>query len=531
MELIQLLQTSYLSTDNTVRGAALEQLKVITEQQPAFFVGSCCQFILSDQADDQSKVLILTALRSSIKPESPTWSGLNEDQKKFLQDTAFGSLISPNPAIKESAAYLISNIFVAKIKNKEEGSTLLQSIVNNVGHEDMNIKKSAVLTLSNICEVLSQNNITSLSEEEVDKILFGVCSGLNQYNDLTSISLKGLGYSIEFLRPKLESDQVTDFVYELVLKVLEGGVSHQDEDIVANCLNTLGEISIMIYPRLARYSKILQERVFVCKSMVSKKIVNVFQQFFIDLLELELTQKKGYFDISFQTLTQYCVDLFQIIKDNEELEEENSVLNNTLILLKLINQLYYQQTFPFLLQYVQKNFWDQNLKCHAIFVFDSMLIEQTKDIQELKSFLMKIFSVLVNSLSENQTSFERTVFFNFLVEAAMYQNDVLMHDQNFMKIIHKIISFFNNSQTEGARACRIQSFKVLTSLINAIPPNDRPNIEKLNSYANTLIDRIISSLQNEQELSAIDASYNAIYNLIFKIVDHKQFSRLYKKFF
>ena len=69
--LLQLLETSYFSHDNAQRAEALQKLELEINQDPDFFVSTTCQFLAQSDTPINKKTLVLTALRSLLKP-TPT---------------------------------------------------------------------------------------------------------------------------------------------------------------------------------------------------------------------------------------------------------------------------------------------------------------------------------------------------------------------------------------------------------------------------------------------------------------------------
>lgn len=61
------------------------------------------------------------------------------------------------------------------------------------------------------------------------------------------------------------------------------------------------------------------------------------------------------------------------------MEEENSLAETTLQMLKLINSLYQETMFPFLYAFIEQNFFKSHQeRSQAIFVLNSITIEETK---------------------------------------------------------------------------------------------------------------------------------------------------------
>lgn len=67
-------------------------------------------------------------------------------------------------------------------------------------------------------------------------------------------------------------------------------------------------------------------------------------------------------------------------------------------------------------------------------------------------------------------------------------------------------------------------------MIASIDSSDRQSVEKFSNYSNTLIDRLLKSIEGETSLNVIDTHYEVIYNLINKLVLNNQLSFFMKKF-
>ena len=121
-------------------------------------------------------------------------------------------------------------------------------------------------------------------------------------------------------------------------------------------------------------------------------------------------------------------------------------------------------------------------------------------------------------MGSSNSQLSNLIFYKFLEESSRLHIDIFMNDQNFLKIIQKILTFFTSNNDEHFVFGRHHCFKILKGMIDTIPQNDKSSLDKMNSYASTIIERVVQNIKNETVLSIIDTNYEMIYNLIKKVV-------------
>lgn len=117
------------------------------------------------------------------------------------------------------------------------------NLAKNTQHQDLEIKKAAIMTLGNICDKLASSGI-NIPATDIESILTGICIGMakDQQNlDIKKIAIKALHDSLRFIKNVMERQEIRDFVMDLLVNC---GMS-TDPDVTLlgfQCLMDAGKI-------------------------------------------------------------------------------------------------------------------------------------------------------------------------------------------------------------------------------------------------------------------------------------------------
>ncbi len=114
----------------------------------------------------------------------------------------------------------------------------------------MNIKKASITTLGFICEVLFSKDIKDLGDDVVQQILEGIALGIQKYGDLSSSSLKALGFSLSFLKAKLQDEKVLKYILESLTEITIAARKQMDTDVINLSISCLEEICREFYAQI-----------------------------------------------------------------------------------------------------------------------------------------------------------------------------------------------------------------------------------------------------------------------------------------
>ena len=79
-------------------------------------------------------------------------------------------------------------------------------------------------------------------DNELDALMFGIFKGIKEINELTLEALKALQFSSLFIVSKMESEQVSDFIYEALIVLLRNARTAKDIEIMTQGINCINEI-------------------------------------------------------------------------------------------------------------------------------------------------------------------------------------------------------------------------------------------------------------------------------------------------
>ena len=111
-----------------------------------------------------------------------------------------------------AGANVIAQIAVIEVA-RGNWLNLINSLAENSGHEEFNIRRASITTLGFICEELKSTNV-NLQPETCEQILGSLLRGLGEQGDIVEISLTALRESICFLHKILEIPECSNRVFE-----------------------------------------------------------------------------------------------------------------------------------------------------------------------------------------------------------------------------------------------------------------------------------------------------------------------------
>mmetsp|Transcript_41693 Transcript_41693/g.37109 ORF Transcript_41693/g.37109 Transcript_41693/m.37109 type:complete len:131 (-) Transcript_41693:2276-2668(-) len=113
---------------------------------------------LSDSLRPKAAILIKYTLLNSEGGAEKLWYNLDSQVREKTKTNLLMTLASKSDIIRNVAGDLISIIFSCEV-GKGHWNDLIENLANNTGHEDAEIKKSAIMALGHICEKLKDRNV------------------------------------------------------------------------------------------------------------------------------------------------------------------------------------------------------------------------------------------------------------------------------------------------------------------------------------------------------------------------------------
>lgn len=175
---------------------------------------------LSDQMRPKACILIKYTLLNYSEGKEVLWGNIEENQRKEIKNNLLSVLIYPNDQIRNTAADTISIIYEIEF---ESGAweDLVPTLAKNSSNQDIEIKKSAIYCLGQICDKMKDKQIT-FSTGFLENILMAICVGMddNEPENIKQISIKAFHDSLGFLQPMLQNKDFRSYCIKLLLKRL-----------------------------------------------------------------------------------------------------------------------------------------------------------------------------------------------------------------------------------------------------------------------------------------------------------------------
>jgi importin subunit beta-1 len=288
----------------------------------------------------------------------------------------------------------------------------VSTLSTNTTHSNVDIQRSAMLTLGSICDKLAINNIRP-SKEDIDAIMTGVAGGLveEQKNDQIKLTaIKALQDSIPMFKEELQKDASRDFFLTLILK----NATHTNEEIVLKAVQCLIDIIKTCYRYLHnRYMDVILDCTIALMKKNAPSIVVATTEFWdsVAQYEVKLLEKKQNEDSSIifhNIVASYSPKITQTLlenlmkKDTEDIDSGMSVHAVTLDCLIHVNALAGESNKSLNIEFISNQIGGENdkSKVAALLCFEAMILGYNQDIVNL---IDSSFANIVEFLKINAT--------------------------------------------------------------------------------------------------------------------------------
>jgi len=531
---LEVVNLAFFDANQQTRSRHETALTNCMRNNPTLFVTLCTNFFNKDDIVINIRVTISTILKLAIKPTKGNenlsiWMVIPQETKTEIQETGLMNLVDENDLIKNAAASLVADVFACDCLAEKQWIDLLPNLRNNLNHEDPNVQKSAILTLGYICEVLHQEKITTLTDEQVDAMITGICLGLKKYDNKTITALKALENSINFLTESIQKETVSDFIMNLLMNIHMEALKAGDTNVVRQNILCLVEICPLIYPSFAKYHEVVFNNIILAAGMNNKEVILVVNEFFIAILKEELKNQNFRFFQNFvvRALEKILEALILLLPEEFDLNEPDDnidILDSSLLAMTNMNKIYLEQfTFGHLMKvisiYIEKN--DDVSKSVALLALESML--EVPQNQKVYDTLFSVFYGVTSIFSKPNLRLKMLTG-SILAKIAKYYPGIFMEDRNFASVYPILMAQFNQEA---------RSFKIIRLVCRTFD-NISTNFENLSSHAKSqlivnhepVIENLLRSVNSPGvSMFYIDLVYGTIMNLIQYVVPIENLSR------
>lgn len=275
-EFQSMLNSTYLSHNQQERDKGWDSLLLFLKNNPKGFSQTCCEVISSEGTPNNLRQITLTALSQAINPSKkegalPTiWTELDLQDMEMIKKSGFCGLISSEDSIKRGSAKLIAGVFTMQKLQSEAENNIIEVLSSNIDHADQEIQKAAIYSLNYICESLAENKQIRISDEELDRLMYGIFKGLEGISYLTLESLKALSFSVSFIIVKMSDVKASEFIFDKLIRILRQANDWEKVDIATETIQVLGEICEQFYINLGKYFHMIFSEIFESKKLAKQ---------------------------------------------------------------------------------------------------------------------------------------------------------------------------------------------------------------------------------------------------------------------
>lgn len=527
-EFLQGIADAFISDKEAVRAKAHASLLKLAADDPNLLLSLSTGAFCNAALPASTRALTATLLGGLVMPregeERPSiWPKLSAASKELVKEACLKQLIDPNATVMRAAAALVASVFAADCVHDNAWEQLLPNLTDNVENADVRVQKAAVTSLGNICDLLNKHRITELKEHRVDSLLTGICKGLRRYNELTETAVQALDDSLQFLKKKLDNEQIADFVMELLITILRetrqapGGVEAERK-----LLYCLAKIAKILFARLGKYHQLLFDEVLDSYKRGDAGVLVACNHFFCAMVKLGERFRATYMDSHWKGVMELCL---KRLSESEELAEEDegagsSTLLSVLDTMTAINRVYSEATAGavrnFITAYIELPADDK--KIVALVAFESML-EMPRS-PELVAFVNSGFYGVLNFLQNGAPQIRRHAS-RLLLKIIRQLPEVFFADANFHRAT-KILLRAMEAGEGGEADAQLQHgtavmFSELTLSARALPAA----AALLRSIADALFDVVCRVALDCENLPVIDSYFSVVFDFLQRVVDAK----------
>lgn len=530
---LKIVDDAFNNLNQTVRETNQRAIEEFMVKQSDNFVELCAREFQNISVNTHLRVVVSTVLKGGIAPNEDSgkatiWTHLSPNTKEIAKNTGLMLLIDPNDVIKKAAASLVSKVFAMDWLYDKTWTDLIGNITMNLNYDNPEIKKAAMMTLGYICEDLNQFKITNLPDEQVEFLLGGICKGLENYNELTNTSVSALSNSINFLASRLQKENVSDYIFNLLISVLINAKKAQNLEIIINLLNLLSELCRLIYTRIDKYSQVIIDEVTECFKL---DILIQVTEFFNSLLACEQVHRKGIFDTRWTNIIKEALDVLLMLDPEDDEESGLSKHQSILLLLTSINSLMVNQSLTnlmgFVAFYIEQN--DEKSKIAALIAFESLI--ETAQPEQIDSQVNNGFFGLLNLLTTGSMNLKKHSA-RVLSKIAKEQTEVFLQDHNFLKaheLFKKILADHSNSEDSvSIKKLICVSYENLAENITKYP---KTKVETFKGFSDDIMTSLITSIDHKSDITYMDMVFSASFPFVKNVFESKQLNDYFIKFF
>ena len=498
-EQLSLFLENALNPDINIRKQAEDKINSICQQNFGAFLLELSKKISTEQEKKKVRQLSAVLIKNMLNREeySPQWFNLNEEIKSVVKNNILSTLASNDIDIRKSAALTVAGICKLEIPAKQ-WLNIFDTLSSTSQNQDINIQLSSLTCLEYIFEEIKQSDLPLEISAKLLNTFYSLLNNDKIGDDLAFYSLKAILKFLPFIKEFLKQTEQKDKFYDLINKY----VRHKEQNVREVSLKIFIELARLYYDTFENYiekiydfsdpiinndvenNKILCMEIWATLGNEEDYRMNVINQ--VQKQSLCFVQKYN------EQLSKLCL---KFIVTEDYYNDEYNVSFESYYLLSIMSRTCKNDFLKNMINYIASQMnqnQSEKLKYAGLNVFRAIIYTIHK--QELYPVVKDSLGMVSQILIENSypPHFKKLCAFILKAITKNFGEELVSDTIFFNKMIQLFVGLFNNSTKEVL----YHLLMALNSLCKSVVWNETDQTNVLSKHMQNLCDKLLPICSN-----------------------------------
>ena len=498
-EQLSLFLENALNPDINIRKQAEDKINSICQQNFGAFLLELSKKISTEQEKKKVRQLSAVLIKNMLNREeySPQWFNLNEEIKSVVKNNILSTLASNDIDIRKSAALTVAGICKLEIPAKQ-WLNIFDTLSSTSQNQDINIQLSSLTCLEYIFEEIKQSDLPLEISAKLLNTFYSLLNNDKIGDDLAFYSLKAILKFLPFIKEFLKQTEQKDKFYDLINKY----VRHKEQNVREVSLKIFIELARLYYDTFENYiekiydfsdpiinndvenNKILCMEIWATLGNEEDYRMNVINQ--VQKQSLCFVQKYN------EQLSKLCL---KFIVTEDYYNDEYNVSFESYYLLSIMSRTCKNDFLKNMINYIASQMnqnQSEKLKYAGLNVFRAIIYTIHK--QELYPVVKDSLGMVSQILIENSypPHFKKLCAFILKAITKNFGEELVSDTIFFNKMIQLFVGLFNNSTKEVL----YHLLMALNSLCKSVVWNETDQTNVLSKHMPNLCDKLLPICSN-----------------------------------
>ena len=498
-EQLSLYLENALNPDINIRKQAEDKINSICQQNFGGFLLDLSKKISTEQEKKMVRQMSAVLIKNMLNREeySPQWFNLNEEIKSVVKNNILSTLASNDIDIRKSAALTVAGICKLEIPAKQ-WLNIFDTLSSTSQNQDINIQLSSLTCLEYIFEEIKQSDLPLEISAKLLNTFYSLLNNDKIGDDLAFYSLKAILKFLPFIKEFLKQTEQKDKFYDLINKY----VRHKEQNVREVSLKIFIELARLYYDTFENYiekiydfsdpiinndvenNKILCMEIWATLGNEEDYRMNVINQ--VQKQSLCFVQKYN------EQLSKLCL---KFIVTEDYYNDEYNVSFESYYLLSIMSRTCKNDFLKNMINYIASQMnqnQSEKLKYAGLNVFRAIIYTIHK--QELYPVVKDSLGMVSQILIENSypPHFKKLCAFILKAITKNFGEELVSDTIFFNKMIQLFVGLFNNSTKEVL----YHLLMALNSLCKSVVWNETDQTNVLSKHMPNLCDKLLPICSN-----------------------------------